>query len=83
MNTITVGQLRQNPTGMLEAVQAGTTFTVTRHGQEIGRIVPPLRLPNLISPRKTGPARTADLDLIHPSGGVSLDELLEEVRGEW
>lgn len=40
MKTITVGQLRQNPTEMLDAVEAGETYTVTRHGRPIARIEP-------------------------------------------
>ena len=40
MKTITVGQLRQNPTTMLAEVEAGETYSVTRHSREIARIVP-------------------------------------------
>ncbi|MGC4175006.1 type II toxin-antitoxin system Phd/YefM family antitoxin [Demequina sp.] len=37
--SISVGKLRQNPTAMLRAVQAGATYTVTDHGQPIAEIV--------------------------------------------
>ena len=40
MKTITVGQLRQNPTSMLDEVEAGEVYRVTKHGREIARIVP-------------------------------------------
>ncbi|MFT4123771.1 MAG: type II toxin-antitoxin system Phd/YefM family antitoxin [Microbacteriaceae bacterium] len=42
MKTITVAQLRQNPTAALDAVERGETYVVTRHRREIGRLVPPL-----------------------------------------
>lgn len=38
--TITVGQLRQNPTRMLSDVQDGETYTVTNHGRPIADVVP-------------------------------------------
>lgn len=37
-----MGQLRQNPTAALDAVENGETFIVTRHRREIGRLVPPV-----------------------------------------
>lgn len=40
MNTISVGQLRQNPTQMLRNVRAGAIFTVTDHGEPIAQVVP-------------------------------------------
>lgn len=43
MKTITVAELRQNPTDALAAVEQGETYVVTRHRREIGRLVPPLR----------------------------------------
>lgn len=43
MKTISVGELRQNPTAALDAVEHGETFVVTRHRREIARLVPPSR----------------------------------------
>lgn len=40
MKSITVGQLRQNPTAMLADVEAGETYLITRHDREIARVVP-------------------------------------------
>ncbi|WP_424936390.1 MULTISPECIES: type II toxin-antitoxin system Phd/YefM family antitoxin [Bacteria] len=45
MKTISVGELRQNPTRALDEVERGETYVVTRHRREIGRLVPPLRDP--------------------------------------
>lgn len=41
MKTITVAQLRQNPTAALDDVERGETYVVTRHRREIARLVPP------------------------------------------
>ncbi|MEY9950982.1 type II toxin-antitoxin system Phd/YefM family antitoxin [Leifsonia sp. EB34] len=39
-HSITVGQLRQNPTKMLADVQSGERYVVTSHGRAIADIVP-------------------------------------------
>lgn len=39
MKTITVGQLRQNPTAMLAEVEAGETYRIIRHDHEVARVV--------------------------------------------
>lgn len=43
MKTISVGDLRQNPTSALDDVEHGETYSVTRHRREIARLVPPVR----------------------------------------
>lgn len=37
--TISVGELRQNPTRMLREVKAGASYTVTDHGEPVAEIV--------------------------------------------
>lgn len=83
MSTISVGELRQNPTRMLELVQEGASFTVTRHGQEIARIVPPEPLSALIPPKSSGPSRILSLGPVEPGGGATVDEVAEEMKGDW
>lgn len=39
-HSISVGQLRQNPTRMLRDVRAGASYTVTDHGEPIAAVVP-------------------------------------------
>lgn len=34
-NTISIGELRQNPTRMLREVRAGATYVITDHGQPV------------------------------------------------
>lgn len=41
MNTVSIAELRQNPTPVLDAVEHGETYVVTRYRKEIARIVPP------------------------------------------
>lgn len=43
MRTVTIAELRQNPTPTFDAVERGETVVVTRYRKEIGRIVPPRR----------------------------------------
>lgn len=46
MKTISVGDLRQNPTAALSDVEHGETYSITRHRREIARLTPaPRRQP--------------------------------------
>jgi prevent-host-death family protein len=40
MKTISVGELRQNPTEALSEVERGGTYVVTRHRRPIAQLVP-------------------------------------------
>lgn len=40
MNTISVGQLRQNPTQMLRDVRAGAVYVITDHGEPVAEVGP-------------------------------------------
>lgn len=42
MNTVSIAELRQNPTPVLDAVEHGETYVVTRYRKEIARLVPPV-----------------------------------------
>jgi len=83
MRTITVGQLRQNPTEALAAVEAGETFRITRHNREVGRIIPPDAAATLIPPKRRGGTRLAQLPRHELRTAASMDELLADERGEW
>ncbi|GGF98738.1 hypothetical protein GCM10007304_10870 [Rhodococcoides trifolii] len=43
MKSITVAQLRQNPTAALDDLENGEEYIITRHRKEVGRLVPPKR----------------------------------------
>lgn len=83
MKSVTVGQLRQNPTEMLAEVEAGATYRITRHNREVGRIVPPGGGSALIPAKKSGPSRTRFLPKHELRTADSVDELLDEMRGDW
>jgi len=80
MKTITVGQLRQNPTIMLNEVEAGETYRVTRHDHEVARVVP--LAPGLhVTPRKrSGGSRLAQLPRHELRTAQDVDELLADER---
>ena len=83
MKTISVGELRQNPTAMLDDVQAGEVYAVTRHGREIARVVPVTPAVQLAAPKRPGPIRLSDLPPVELRTAASVEELLEWEKGEW
>lgn len=83
MKTVTVGQLRQNPTEVLGEVEAGATYAITRHNHVIGHIVPPTGTAEIAPPKKSGAAQTRLLDRVELTSAASIDDLLEDLRGGW
>lgn len=83
MKSITVGQLRQNPTAMLAEVEAGETYRITRHDREVGRIIPPDRSTVLLPPKAREGARTAGLARHELRTAESVEGLLDDMAGEW
>lgn len=83
MRTISVGELRQNPTRMLADVEAGEVYVVTRHNREVARIVPPGPASRITPPKRRGEARTSQLPRIQLPDRVTIDALLEELKGDW
>lgn len=83
MKTVTVGQLRQNPTEVLAEVEAGATYAITRHNHVIGRIVPPNGAPEIAPPKKSGAAQTHLLERVELTSAASIDDLIEDARGDW
>lgn len=82
MKTISVGELRQNPTRMLDDVAAGETYRVTRHNREIARVVPTTSSATIIPPKASGPSHTSDLPRIELPDGLDFDAFLEDLEGE-
>lgn len=81
MKTITVAELRQNPTDALAEVESGETYVVTRHRRPIARLVPMqeghLELPPPRNPDAPRPAFWNDGQLRTPE---EIDALLAEMR---
>ncbi len=82
MKTITVGQLRQNPTAMLADVEAGASYVITRHNHIIGRVVPGGEEPGLLPAKRAGASSLAALPRHELRTAASIDELIDEERGE-
>lgn len=80
MKTITVGQLRQNPTTMLAEVEAGETYRITRHSREIARIVPRAYGLELVPPKRRTGSRLADLPRHELRTAASIDDLVAQER---
>lgn len=80
MKTITVGQLRQNPAGMLAEVEAGETYRIIRHGREIARIVPCDHAIELLPAKRRTGSRLAELPRQELRSANSSNELLEDER---
>jgi antitoxin (DNA-binding transcriptional repressor) of toxin-antitoxin stability system len=80
MKTITVGQLRQNPTAMLADVEAGETYKITRRDLEVARVVP-LSPGVPLTPRKRAAgSRLTQLPRHELRTAESIDELLADER---
>ncbi len=80
MKTITVGQLRQNPTAMLDDVEAGEVYRVTRHDREIARIVPPDPSSSLVPRKRPGGSNLTGLARHELRTAASIEELLSDER---
>ena len=80
MKTITVGQLRQNPTAMLVEVEAGEVYRITRHDREIARVVPRDPSVTLLPPKRVGGSHLVGLARHELRTATSIDELLADER---
>jgi len=83
MSTITVAQLRQNPTEALAAVEAGAVYRITRHNREIGRIIPPTPGLALMPAKRTGGMRLSQLPRHRLATAPTIDDLLADDKGDW
>ena len=89
MKTITVAELRQNPTAALADVEAGETYVVTKHQRPIARLVPPLdndsnpALQQVVPPRRTAPTNLALRTPWTLKTAATVDELLDDMQSDW
>lgn len=85
MKTITVAELRQNPTVALEDVAAGQSYVVTRHRHPVARLVPvghaDAESSGIIPPRNPSAPRLAERDLPHKTA-KQIDALLAEMTSD-
>lgn len=79
MKTITVAELRQNPTRALAEVEGGETYEVTRHRHPIAKLVPyETEVPVLVPARATGGARLRD----RPDRGAYTHEQVQAILAD-
>lgn len=81
-NNISIGELRQNPTGMLRDVKAGATYTVTDRGVPVAEIVA-RREPRWV-PAEEVDALLQDLGADEVwAGEIAEGRAAEDVRDPW
>lgn len=83
MKTVSVRELRQNPSQMLRDVEAGESYTITSHNRPIARVEPTVSSAQIIPPKRTGRPNLSALPKHELHSAASIDELLDELRGEW
>ena len=75
MNRVSLAELRQNPSDIIDAVTRGQTHVVTLHQREVARIVPPLRHPGVTPCDFAAMMAGAPVD---PDWGTELIHMREE-----
>lgn len=81
MKSITVAELRQNPTQALDEVSAGETYVVTRHRHPIAKLVPVEDASVQIIPApKNGGARLSERTDLPRRSAAEVDALLAELQ---
>lgn len=78
-----MGELRQNPSSMLDEVESGEVYVLTKHNREVARIVPSSSSATVIPPQRSSGSRTRDLPRIDLPNDMSMDQFLDELKGEW
>lgn len=84
MKKITVAELRQNPTPMIEDVESGATFVITRHNKPVGQITPVPKAPGveLVPPQNSKGTSLSGRPRRKLKSAKSLEELLDWAKGD-
>ena len=82
MKTVSVRELRQNPAQMLRDVEAGESYTITSYNRPIARVEPVASSTQIIPPKRTGRPALEPLPRHELRTAASIDELLDDLRGE-
>ena len=83
MKTISGRERRQNPASMLRDVEAGEAYTITSYNRRIARIEPIVSSTQIIPPKRTGRPELSSLPVHELRTAESVDELLDDMKGEW
>ena len=83
MKTITVAELRQNPTAALEEVESGESYVVTRHRHPIARLVPVDAQQVAVIPRRAAePSRLAQRERAGLQDYAATEAVLAEMASD-
>jgi antitoxin (DNA-binding transcriptional repressor) of toxin-antitoxin stability system len=82
MKTISTRELRQNPSRMIHDVEAGEVYSLTLRGRQVGTIVPAWAAARVVPPRRTDPVDPSVFPRHELTTADSLDELLEDLKGD-
>ena len=85
MKTITVAELRQNPTPALAEVAAGATLTVTKHRRPVALLTPPVddAVLRVIPARSSVPSRLGSRPRDDVQSYEATEALLSQMASEW
>lgn len=83
MKSISVGELRQNPSDMISDVEAGEVYELTRHHHRVGYVVPAVSSAQIIRRAVDAGAKTSSIARHELRTAGSIDELLDSEKGEW
>lgn len=83
MKSVSVRELRQNPTGMLRDVEAGETYAITLHNRPIARIEPLASSTQIIPAKRQGRPHLRDRPAHQLRTADTVEQLLEDLKGEW
>jgi len=83
VKSISIGELRQNPASMIADLEGGEPYVLTRHNRRIGTILPTVSSAALIPRKASGPARTCTIARHELTTASTVDELLDEEKGQW
>lgn len=82
MKTISVRELRQNPTQMLRDVEAGESYTITSYNRPVARVEPTVSSTQVMPRKREGRPNLSALPKHELRTADSIDELLDDLRGE-
>lgn len=82
VKTVSVRELRQNPSQMLRDVEAGESYTITSYNRPIARVEPTVSSTQIVPPKRTGRPNLAALAKHDLRSAGSIEELLDDLRGE-
>lgn len=83
MKTISVGELRQDPDVVLDEVVAGESYRITRHGREVGRILPPDEAIAMIPAHQPGRMQLTGRAPHGLRSAATIEALLDDADREW